>query len=181
MRIQTFLVSVCTATLALACGGDDSTIAGPDGSIDGTTDGSMGTDGEGIDTGINDAGSDTSMTTDGGGACTPDAGRAACAACCASEQPTGATVFAGAAEKCACVPELCGPTDGGVDAGKVFGHGDCDMTCGSAKPPDGKCFTCLTDAIGTMGTPGPCFSDVQTACLASAPCVAYVTCLMGCK
>ncbi len=167
-------------------GGDGGTVDGA--AMDGTaapetgSDASSGSDTQGgadvamMETGIPEAGGDAGCTGTG----------TTCRTCCRMSNAAGYKKLVEAELACACKPSVCGPLDAGAgDAGgsdaSDLGVGACADTCGGTALPTMACDKCLTDATGSMGDPGECYTPVSTACESDTDCVAYVTCLTGCQ
>jgi hypothetical protein len=169
-----------------ACGGDNATVNGNGNGDGGNGDGTIGGD----DGSSGDTGTDTASDTGGndgggggdGGACDEAGTRKQCNTCCDQQHPQGARVLENALIACACKPAVCGPNDGGTANDAGFGGGACAAQCKSADAGKSQaCDICANRALGSQQNPGPCFSDVATACQQSPACVNYVACLDTCK
>jgi hypothetical protein len=154
--------------------------------VDGAIDGSSGGEASGDDSQASDGPAAETGTQEGGGDSGCTGTGATCRMCCRTTYATGYQKLVTAEAKCACVPTVCGPIDGGTDDdggadASVLGSGACAATCTNKTLPDAACDKCLTQATGTMANQGVCYADVSMTCSKDTDCVAYVTCATGCQ
>jgi hypothetical protein len=97
----------------------------------------------------------------------------ACYNCCVTNHPGGSTIYENAFYDCVCGPPV--GTNGVCQS--QCAQTDCSET-GDAGPVTGDpCDTCENAAVGDAG---PCTALVNTACSASADCVAFSNCQDQC-
>jgi hypothetical protein len=182
MRRILFASCLFVSSSALACSGDDASVAGDDGGADAADVTVVEAGGEAGDA---NAAPDTSTGTDAGTDAATSCGnltKQACGDCCKQANPVGAAVLDHAIKACACQPQYCGPTDAAApDAdAAVLGTGACTDVCengDAAVPP--RCLACAQATVDKDG--GGCYASVSTACASSAPCVSYVGCTSTCR
>jgi len=176
----------CSGNASTSSSGDGG--GGADGPEDATQD-------VGYEASGNDGAGNGDVVTGDDGPAGDDAGcsgmaRADCVKCCRMGDMSGYQTLVHSELGCACAPAICGPIDGGSDAeppfdaasdASVLGLGACTASCGSMPmAPDQECGRCVTESLGGMANPGPCFSEVRDACAGDPSCVAYDKCMKTC-